>query len=284
MTSLNATLCFITGAASGIGQATARLAAEQGARLILTDINQQALTETAESIRQQGGCVLAYQALDIANYDDVKRFCDQVTREHGSCDVIMNIAGIAIWGDISKLEHQHWKAVIDVNLMGPIHVLESLVPAMIDAGRGGHIVNVASAAGLFALPWHGAYSASKFGLRGLSEVLRFDLKRHHIKVHVVCPGAVNTGLVNTLQIIGIDQQDPDVSAMREQFQRHAISPETAAKAILQGIKRNRFIIYTSGDIRLGYWFKRKFAPPYEAVIATITRRMMKIADKQWKQS
>ena len=79
--------------------------------------------------------------------------------------------------------------------MGPIHVIETFVPPMVAAGRGGHLVNVSSAAGLVALPWHAAYSASKYGLRGLSEVLRFDLARHRIGVSVVVPGAVKTPLV-----------------------------------------------------------------------------------------
>lgn len=282
MKTLNNQLCFITGAASGIGKATAEAAAREGARLVLTDINAKALNAVCDAISAEGGQVLAQRALDIADFDAVQDFCLDVLKQHGTPNIIMNIAGIAIWGDITKLQHQHWRSVIDVNLMGPIHVMECLVPAMVDAGNGGHIVNVASAAGLFALPWHSAYSASKFGLRGLSEVLRFDLKRHHIKVHVVCPGAVNTGLVKAVKIVGIDQDDPDVVAMREQFQRHSISPETAADAILKGIKKNRFIVYTSSDIRLGYWFKRKFALPYEVVISSIAKRMFKLADRQWK--
>lgn len=274
---------FITGAASGIGKAVAIAAAKQGAHLFVTDINTTALDEVVANIQQDGGTVLAWQAFDIADYDSVKTFCDNITAQHGSCDVIMNIAGIAIWGDITKLQHEHWKQVIDINLMGPIHVMECLVPPMVEAGKGGSIVNVASAAGLFALPWHAAYSASKFGLRGLSEVLRFDLKRHNIHVHVVCPGAVNTGLVGTVKIVGIDQSDPEVIAMRKQFQRHAVSPEVAASAILKGIRHNQFIIYTSSDIRLGYWFKQKFAPPFNLVIGHITDRMMKLADKQWNK-
>ena len=80
--------------------------------------------------------------------------------------------------------------MVDINLMGPIHVIEGFLPPMVAAGRGGHLVNVSSAAGLVALPWHAAYSASKYGLRGLSEVLRFDLARHRIGVSVVVPGAV----------------------------------------------------------------------------------------------
>ncbi len=120
----------------------------------------------------------------------------------------MNIAGVSAWGTVEQLTHQHWKSMIDINLMGPIHVIESFLPPMVAAGRGGHLVNVSSAAGLVALPWHAAYSASKYGLRGLSEVLRFDLARHRIGVSVVVPGAVKTPLVQSVQIAGVDREDP----------------------------------------------------------------------------
>src|SRR5699024_11740781 len=115
------------------------------------------------------------------------------------------IAGISTWGTIDRLSHEHWRRTVDIDLMGPIHVMECFVPPMIEAGRGGQLVNVSSAAGLFGLPWHAPYSAAKFGLRGVSEVLRFDLKRHHIGVSLVCPGGVDTGLVNTLEVAGSEQ-------------------------------------------------------------------------------
>src|SRR3546814_20356221 len=83
-------------------------------------------------------------------------------------DIVMNIAGISSWGTVQSLEHSHWQRLVDVNLMGPIHVIETLVPPMIEAGRGGHLVNVSSAAGIIGMPWHAAYSASKFGIRGVS--------------------------------------------------------------------------------------------------------------------
>ncbi len=118
--------------------------------------------------------------------------------------------------------------MIDVNLMGPIHVIETFLPPMVAARRGGRLVNVSSAAGLVALPWHAAYSASKFGLRGLSEVLRFDLARHRIGVSVVVPGAVNTPLVQTVDIAGVDRDDPAVQRWVRRFSGHAVSPEKAA--------------------------------------------------------
>ena len=113
--------------------------------------------------------------------------------------------------------------MVDINLMGPIHVIESFLPPMVEARRGGHLVNVSSAAGLVALPWHAAYSASKYGLRGLSEVLRFDLARHRIGVSVVVPGAVKTPLVETVHIAGVDRDHPNVSRWVDRFANHAVS-------------------------------------------------------------
>lgn len=266
ISSLAGKKCFITGAASGIGRATAQAAAREGAVLFLTDRHAAPLSEVARDIRAAGFEVAEQRALDISDVNAVRDFAESIHAIHGSMDVLMNIAGISIWGSVEHLQHQDWRNLVEVNLMGPIHVIECFVPAMIRAGRGGHLVNVSSAAGLFGLPWHAAYSASKFGLRGVSEVLRFDLRRHRIGVSLVCPGAVNTGLVSTLLVRGMDSERPAIARMRQRFQTHAVSPEQAAKAILRGIKRNRYMVYTSFDIQLGHWFQRKFALPYELVM------------------
>ncbi|RZU38695.1 short-subunit dehydrogenase [Fluviicoccus keumensis] len=259
-------LCFITGAASGIGKAVATAAARRGARLLLTDIRAEELEHTAAEIRAGGGRVEFLRAADIADYDAVKAMADEIHARFGSVDVVMNIAGISIWGRIQDLEHRHWRDCVEVNLMGPIQVLECFVPPMIRAGRGGAVVNVSSAAGLFGLPWHAAYSASKFGLRGVSEVLRYDLARHGIQVSLVCPGAVDTGLVRTVRIVGVERDDPRMQALTGRFQKHAMSPEQAAAAILRGVERGKYLVFTSPDIAVGHWFQRKFAWPYELVM------------------
>jgi NAD(P)-dependent dehydrogenase (short-subunit alcohol dehydrogenase family) len=254
---------LITGAASGVGRATALAAAREGAELVLTDVNATGLDETVRLIGGDGGKVLATQALGISDYAAVTAFASDVFDQHGSLGVVMNIAGVSAWGTVENLEHRHWRAMVDINLMGPIHVIENFVPPMVAAGRGGALVNVSSAAGLLAFPWHAAYSASKFGVRGLSEVLRFDLERHGITVHLVAPGAVNTHLVETVEIAGVNRDDPRIQKYFKQFQRHASSPEQVAERILRGIERNRFLIHTSFDVRFGYWWARKFAWPYE---------------------
>ena len=158
----------------------------------------------------------------------------------------MNIAGISAWGTVEHLTHQHWKSMIDVNLMGPIHVIETFVPPMVAAGRGGHLVNVSSAAGLVALPWHAAYSASKYGLRGLS---RGAAVRPGPAPHRGVGGGARRGE----NASGADRPDrrrgPRASAGAahgsDRFSGHAVSPEKVADKILAGVRRNRFLIYTS---------------------------------------
>ncbi|WP_371852338.1 SDR family oxidoreductase [Nocardia arizonensis] len=266
----------MTGAASGIGRATARAAAARGALLILTDIDADGLERTAADIRAAGGTVLVTRAFDITDHPAVTAFAADVHAEHGVLDIVMNVAGTSTWGTVENLEHRHWRRMVDINLMGPIHVIENFVPPMVRAGRGGALVNVSSAAGLLALPWHAAYSAAKFGIRGVSEVLRFDLRPHGISVHLVAPGAVNTPLVQSFDLVGVDKDDPRVQRITSRFTRHAVAPERVAQAILRGVERNRFIIYSSFDIRFGYWWARKFAYPYEFVIRRMSERFSRL--------
>lgn len=274
---LRAKKCLITGATSGIGRATTHAAAAEGAYLVLTDLRADALETLSEEARRLGGKVLLTRALDLRDFEAVSRFGDDVRAEHGSMDAVMNIAGIAIWGTVDKLKHEHWKSVIDTNLMGPVHIIETFIPPMIAAGRGGHLVNVSSAAGLLGLPWHAAYSASKFGVRGISEVLRFDLARYDIGVSVVCPGAVLTPIVSAVKVVGADETRSDFQALKARFLRHAIPPEKVARAILRAIRRNQYMVYTSADIAIGHWFERVFPLPYKMAMTVLNDRFHAIS-------
>lgn len=278
---------FITGAASGIGRALAVASASEGAVVHLTDINAEPLEAAADEIRAGGGSVGLVRAADVSDYEQVAALAKELTAEHSSMDVLMNVAGIAEWGTVQATPHESWRRVIDVNLMGPIHVMEELVPPMIDARRGGQIVNVSSAAGLIALPWHNAYSASKFGLRGVSEVLSYDLAPHKIGVTLVCPGAVDTGLTETVKLAGVDtSQETRFIKARKRFQQKAVSPEKAAQATLKGVKRGKHVVYTSQDIHLLYLIKRVFPPGYWAfttVFHNVANRILPGAQRARKE-
>jgi NAD(P)-dependent dehydrogenase (short-subunit alcohol dehydrogenase family) len=262
---------FLTGAASGIGRATAELAAASGSRVHLVDRNRELLEEAATAIRENGGLVGLVEELDVSDHEAVHAVADRLTAAYGAMDVVMNVAGIAAWGTVRAMPHETWRRLVDVNLMGPIHVIEELVPAMIDAGRGGHLVNVSSAAGIIGMPWHAGYSATKFGLRGVSEVLRFDLARHGIGVSLVCPGAVSTPLTQTVDIAGVDKESPAFRRAQARFRHHGISPEQAAAAIIRGVEHNRYWVYTSADIRVLHLLQRYLPPAYSAAMHMMNR-------------
>lgn len=257
---------LITGAASGIGRAVATAAGRAGAQLVLTDRNAALLAEAAAELTAAGVDVAVAEAADVSDLAQVRALADAVHAQGGSVDVVMNVAGIAAWGTVDRLEHRHWQAMVDVNLMGPIHVIECFVPPMIAAQRGGHLVNVSSAAGLVGLPWHAAYSASKFGLRGVSEVLRFDLRQHRIGVSLVCPGGVATPLTDTIEIAGVDQTGRKFARMQAHFRRRAVTSEQAAAAILRGVRRNRYLVYTSRDIQALHLVQRLCPPLYVLIM------------------
>lgn len=269
--------CLITGAASGIGRATALAAGARGAELFLTDRDREGLASVAAEIRDAGGTVGHHAAFDIADHEAVVAFAAEVHGLAPSMDVVMNIAGISTWGKIEQLEHEHWRRTIEIDLMGPISVLECFVPPMIEARRGGHVVNVSSVAGLFGLPWHAPYSAAKFGLRGVSEVLRFDLRKNRIGVSLVCPGAVKTPLVGTVDIVGVDRDSPKIRKLIALFERRAVTPESVAEKIIEAIEKNRYMVFTSPDGRFLHWLQRKFSPPYELAMRVMNRELDRAA-------
>jgi NAD(P)-dependent dehydrogenase (short-subunit alcohol dehydrogenase family) len=275
--SLDGRLCLVTGAASGIGRATALAAGRAGARLVLTDVNAGALDAVADEL---GGAAVAHRAFDVTDFDAVRAFAEETHATHGSMDVVGNVAGISTWGAVERLTHEQWRRTIDVDLMGPVHVIECFVPEMVRAGRGGQLVNVSSSAGLLGFPWHAPYSAAKFGLRGVSEVLRFDLRRHRIGVTLVCPGGVNTPMVESLEIAGVDREKLRSSPWQERFRRHAKSPEQVAKQILDAVVRNRYLVYTSTDIRVLHLLERVVPPAYRLAMRVANDRMVSVLERR----
>src|SRR3954451_3558210 len=271
--------CLITGAAGGIGRATALEVAARGGAVVITAIQADPLAETARMIESRGGQVLHSATADVTDREAVAGLARDVHAEHGSLDVVMNVAGVSTWGPVQLLGEEHWRKMLEINLMGPIHVISEFVPPMIDARRGGHLVNVSSAAGLIGLPWHAAYSARKFGLRGASEVLRFELRRHRIGVTLVCPGGVDTPLVDTLEIVGVDTDAPVMRKMKGRFRRHARPPDRVAEAILRGVERELYLVYTSPEIRAAHLLQRVFPPAYEWIMLRLNDQLVRTVAK-----
>ena len=267
---------FITGAASGIGRATAIAMGQLGCCLFLTDIDGEGLKKTVEVISGSGGDVCLVRAFDVGDHQAMAAFAKEVHAGFGSLDILVNVAGIALYSEIEDMSHNDWAKVINVNLWGVIHGLECFVPEMIRAGNGGHIVIISSTAGIIGLPWHIVYAGTKHALVGMSEVLRYDLRKHNIDVSVVCPGAVNTGLVKTAEIHA-DKKATDKA--RTRFLKIASPPEKVADLIIEAIRNRKYFVITSFDIKLLYFFKKYCFPIYHLVILTISRIMDKSLKK-----
>lgn len=262
----------ITGAASGIGRATAIAMGKSECRLFLTDIDEDGLNKTVDVITGAGGEVLLARAFDVGDYQAMRAFAADVHQRYGALDILINVAGVALFSQIEDMCHRDWEKVISVNLWGVVHGLECFVPEMIRAGRGGYIVSVSSTAGIIGLPWHAVYAGTKHALVGMSESLRYDLKKHNIGISVVCPGAVNTGLVQSVQI-NADQAATDKS--RKLFLKIAISPDKVADQIIGAIRTRKFMVITSWDIKLFYFVKKYCFPVYHLVMMTLSRLMDK---------
>jgi NAD(P)-dependent dehydrogenase (short-subunit alcohol dehydrogenase family) len=185
----------VTGAGSGIGRAIARSYAKRGADLVLADINEESLLDAKREFESPGIRVYA-QVTDVTMADDIASLCENSYRIMGRCDVLVNNAGVAMFGLVEQTSLSDWKWLLDVNLWGVIYGCHYFYPRMIEQGGGGHIVNVSSAAGLGPIPAQVAYCASKYAVVGLSETLRGEGALNGIGVSVICPSLSYRGAVH----------------------------------------------------------------------------------------
>jgi NAD(P)-dependent dehydrogenase (short-subunit alcohol dehydrogenase family) len=190
---LDKNVAILTGAASGIGRAIALLFAEEGAKLALADVNQKALNDLVQTLRTQGAETIGITA-DISFEPDVRNVVDSTVTRLGSVDVLVNNAGIDLQARIEETSEAEWDRIMAVNVKAMFLLSKHAVPHMIRAGSGS-IVNVASATALVPVAGRPAYNASKGAVVALTKSLALDLAASRIRANCVCPGVVNTPLV-----------------------------------------------------------------------------------------
>ena len=256
---------LITGAGSGIGRETALLCARRGADLVICDLNAEGLAATENEAKGLGRNVLARQ-VDVSDREQMRAFAE----EAGGPDLLVNNAGVGLGGGLLDTPLDDWDWVVRINLMGVVHGCHFFVPKMIERGGGGHVANLSSLAGLQASPELVAYSATKFGVLGLSLALREELVPHGIGVTAICPGIVNTPIIRSSRLYGRSGEPGARERIVRNYERRGYGPDKVAKNILKAVERNRPIApiapeswvtwgITRVSPRLSGWMARKLA-------------------------
>ncbi|GGY50456.1 short chain dehydrogenase [Streptomyces xanthochromogenes] len=263
-------LVLVTGAASGIGRATAFAFAEAGARIVAVDRDAEGATRTAEMARLIGAPEAWGEVVDVSDEQAMEKLAEKVATEYGIVDVLVNNAGIGLSGSFFDTTAEDWKKVLDVNLWGVIHGCRIFGKQMADRGQGGHIVNTASAAAYQpsrALP---AYSTSKAAVLMLSECLRAELAGQGIGVSAICPGLVNTNITSTTRFAGADATEE--KRLQKKTSRlyglRNFPPEKVASAILRAVAKNQAVVPVTPEAR-GAHLMSRFAPRTLRAIARL---------------
>ena len=252
---LRGRVAVVTGAARGIGRATALELARAGARVAGCDLDQAALDATLLECQSLGAPATFGARVDVAEAGQVQAFAEQVERELGATFCLVNNAGVGLSAGFFDTESDDWDWVLRVNLGGTVHGARAFAPLMKQRGEG-RIVNVASASGYCNLPGLAAYGTSKYAVLGLSEALRAELLPHGVKVSVVCPGIVATSIVGSARIRGVPDVEAERSALSALYQRKGHAPEIVARAIVGALRSGKAMVPVTPEAWLLYVMKR----------------------------
>lgn len=254
----------ITGAGSGLGRALALAYAARGAAIAVTDRDADSAEATLAAVKVAGGEGFS-ATVDVAQAADFVVLADMVHSRWQGLDILINNAGVATAGTVQQATLKQWHWVLDINLLGCVRGIQALAPMMTAAG-GGHIVNIASFAGIANPPAMASYNAAKAAVISLSETLRFEMAPHGVGVTVACPSFFQTRLIETsaaqAQVDDTAATDaaPQMQAIVSRLMDKAsVSAETVATDILRAVDRGRFLVISHPDARRLQWLKR-FSP------------------------
>jgi NAD(P)-dependent dehydrogenase (short-subunit alcohol dehydrogenase family) len=259
-------VALITGAGSGLGAAMARRFADAGWRIVVTD-QHRARAETVVS--ELAGAGHAARELDVTDDDAWRALAEEFDREFGRIDLLVNNAGVATGGMLGETPLEDWAWVLDINLMGVVRGCHHFVDRFREQ-RSGHIVNVASFAGLAGAPGIASYGTAKAAVVGFSEMLRAELAPIGVGVSVLCPAFVKTGLTETMRA----PDDSYAARVQRWMEKSGVSAEDVAEAVFEAVHSGRFLLLTHRETRWQYRLKRWFPNLYFRMLMRAMRKMM----------
>nr|WP_249220600.1 SDR family oxidoreductase [Burkholderia cenocepacia] len=251
----------ITGAGSGIGRALAIELALKGARLALSDISESGLAQTLAQLPI--GVSAGSYVLDVSNREAMLRHADDVVRDFGQIDFVINNAGTSVLATVEHATLEEFEKVIGINLWGVIYGTKAFLPMML-ARRQGCIVNVSSVFGLVATPCSAAYTISKFGVRGLTETLWQELEGTGVRAVLVHPGGINTGISKVPKAAHETEFERRLLAANKR--QMTTTPEQCAREIVAGLVRGNKRLLVGNGARSLQWIARLFPDSYGALV------------------
>jgi short-subunit dehydrogenase len=258
----------VTGAASGLGRAFALEIARRGGATLVADRDTAGSDETVRLVREAGGRAEAV-ACDVTRVADVERLASEAERALGGVDIVVNNAGVAVAGPVGKVPLDDWRWIIDINLFGVIHGCHVFVPYFRNRGSG-HVLNVASAAGLISAPEMAPYNVTKAGVVALSETLWGELDGTGVGVTVLCPTFFRTNIGKSARS---HVEGDAMSALDALMDRAKVQAADVARYALDAAAANKLYALPHGDGRWGWRVKRAAPELFKRVAARVAKRM-----------
>lgn len=273
MKNLSNKVVVITGAGSGIGRALAVNLAGKGARLALSDVNEEGLGETVELAVKAGSPDVHTARLDVADKAAFASYATEVAEHFGQVNVVINNAGVALAGDAVDLSYEDMEWIVGINFWGVVYGTKEFLPHLIASGDG-HVVNLSSLFGLLAMPGQSAYNATKFAVRGFTEALREEMliAGHKVGVTSVHPGGIKTAIARSARVS--DKEDKAATAKLFDEKLAKMTPERAAEIIVKGITRNQARVLVGLDAHALHNFQKFTGSRYEDIIAVVSKRVL----------
>lgn len=267
---LKGRVAVVTGAASGIGRATAVLLGQRGCRLAISDIDAAGLVETQKLV-EATGVKCTTHIVDVSKREQMASFVGEVQQAHGGVNILVNNAGVSVSSTFEEHSIEDFEWLMGINFWGVIYGCKLFMPLLM-AADDAHIVNISSVFGLVGVPRQSSYCASKFAVRGFSESLRAELGHTHVSVTSVHPGGVATNIAAKTRVVGDALEQARHEKIIRRF-RKMLPPEKAAEAVVRGIERDRPRVLITRETYVLDFAKRAFPNSASALVEWGFNRM-----------